>query len=131
MFGLRKTVLSGQYLIQSAGASAEGATPTPGDNVCSLFRFWFGGDSGRKGNEGTVRHVGMSVEVHCGNCGAKMEASAKVCPSCGSSGSRYTANGLDSGDGSGGEQGNPVSRLRRALRSLSERARNAGSRRSH
>lgn len=73
----------------------------------------------------------MSVEVHCGNCGAKMEASAMVCPSCGSRGSRYTVNDLDSADASHTGQAGAVGLFKRAFRSWSERARNLASRRSH
>jgi uncharacterized OB-fold protein len=32
----------------------------------------------------------LKIEIHCGDCGAKLKASERMCPECGSRGQRYS-----------------------------------------
>jgi predicted amidophosphoribosyltransferase len=68
----------------------------------------------------------LKAEVHCGDCGAKLEASDKMCPKCGSRGHRYSIAEVDSAETFAGVQTkhrDSAVFLRKVLKSWSERAR--------
>ena len=68
----------------------------------------------------------LKAEVHCRDCGAKLEASDKMCPKCGSRGYRYSIAVEDSAETFAGvqtKQRDSAAFLRKVLKSWSERAR--------
>lgn len=73
----------------------------------------------------------MKAEVHCGDCGAKLEASDKMCPKCGSRGHRYSIAVVDSAETFAGvqtKQRDSEGFLRKLVKSWAESARRAGHR---
>ena len=83
-----------------------------------------------------IVHIGgeeivLKDEVHCGDCGAKLEASDKICPKCGSRGHRYSIRVADSVEMSPSvqtKQRDSTGFLRKLVRSWAERARRTGRR---
>jgi predicted amidophosphoribosyltransferase len=76
--------------------------------------------------EGLLRYgeeIVLKVEVHCGDCGAKLEASDGMCSKCGSRGPRYSILMADSAEMSPSvqtKQRNSADFLRKLVKSWAE-----------
>jgi hypothetical protein len=73
----------------------------------------------------------LKDEVHCGDCGAKLEASDKMCLKCGSRGHRYSILVADSAEMSPSvqtKQRDSAGFLRKLVKSWAESATRAGHR---
>jgi hypothetical protein len=84
--------------------------------------------------EGLLRYgeeIVLKVEVHCGDCGAKLEASDEKCPECGSRGPRYSILVADSAEMSPSvqtKQRDSLGFLRKFVKPWAEWARRTGHR---
>lgn len=85
----------------------------------------------REGRLGYGEEIVLKVEVHCGDCGAKLEASDRMCPECGSRGPRYSILVADSAEMSPGvqtKQRDSAGFVRKLVKPWAEWARRTGHR---